>query len=135
MSRQEMIKFPLAWYNSLTLVVAFCRGSHISPKKVFFFPIWPCAWFIITPIHLAFVKQIFIDIYKNLQVKIEKLSPIFFEFIGFMVFKTTCLISGLTSFYGFENNALEPKIFAILWFKFLFVLQISPATVHCFQNR
>ena len=53
---------------------------------------------------------------KNLRVKNEKsiknVVTNFLEFIGFMVFKTTILISRVS--YGLENNASKPEIFPIL---------------------
>ena len=86
-------------YSSLTLVLAFCEGSHISPKNKFssFFTLYIVPH--ISPRHKAFAKKIskiFFEKFMSKKWKIyEKLVTHFIEFIGLLVCKTTGSISPL----------------------------------------
>ena len=52
-----------------------------------------------------------------------------------LVFKTTGSISGTSNFLRFQKQIFIARDICIFQFIFKFVLQISRATVHCFQNR
>ena len=101
-------------YSSLTLVLAFCEGSHNSPRNKF------SSFFTLdidphTPRHQAFVKKNFKDflwkIYERKMENLWKTCHPFFEFIGFMVFKMAVFISRLTSFLQFEKQCVERDIY------------------------
>ena len=95
-------------YSRLTLVVTFWEASHISLKKTFssFLSLYIVSY---TPRGFPICEKKFHRFsFKNLWTskwKIyflpQKVVTHFFDFIGFMVVKTTGSTSGLTSFLRF----------------------------------
>ena len=103
----------LACCSSLTLVLAFHEGSHISPKMNFL-PFWPCTKFHIPLRHQAFVKRSFIDFLRKIYEWKMK-TPLESRHQFCWVYRV----------YGIQNDRLNLRIN-----EFLLVLK----TMHCSQR-
>ena len=95
-------------YSSLTLVLAICEGSHISPKNKFssyltlyIVPHIPKALGICEKKFQRFSLK---NLWAKTEKSMKKLSPIVFEFIRLMASKTTASTSPLTSFLRFWKH-------------------------------
>ena len=53
-------------YSSITLVLAFWEGSHISPPQINFLPFWPCTKFHIPLRHGHLWKKTFVDFLRKI---------------------------------------------------------------------
>ena len=129
-------------YSRLTLVVTFWEASHISLKKTFssFLSLYIVSY---TPRGFPICEKKFHRFsFKNLWTskwKIyflpQKVVTHFFDFIGFMVVKTTGSTSGLTSFLRFwKHCTIARNICDSLCYFFIRFANFSGYTA-LFQNR